>query len=811
MKTKTILLILSVSFISACTFPSITNLLSKNIDDEGENKTFEIQSIDTPPLNPPTPTPIPSQRIENADALLFAGDLDSAVQEYQLVFEQTDDVDLKAYALLGIGRAKYLARDYPNAIDAFLRILGQYENSLATKNTYFFLAQSYEKINQYALASDAYAQYLALNPGIIDSYVLDFQAAAASAAGNHDNAILIYQAALQANPPANAIETNIKIGQEYVALQDYSTAIQYFLSAHDSATNDYQRATTNLLAGQAYLQLGLQDQAYTRFLDSVIKYPKAYDTFTGLSILVNNGYPVDEFLRGLVDYYAGSYQYGIQAFQRYVESGIEHDGTVHYYKGLCHLYRGEILQAIAEYNQLIENYPTNPLWKEAWEEKAFAYWNDPYNQFASAADYRSAVQTRLDFVNRNPGSDYAPWFLYLTARILEYNGQLEEAAQTWLQLMEEYPAYTNSYRGLFLAGVSYYRLQRFEEALTIFQRCLLLAATAEERAQSSVWIGKTYQMLGDEEQAVKSWRQAEAADPTDYYSIRASQLLNNQGPFLTPDTYDLGYDLEYEKEEAERWLRTTFNIAPETDLSGLAELNNDTRILRAQVFWELGLFNEVKKELESLRLEIADNALLTYRLMNHLLSLNFYKPAIHACRTILNLAGMDDLNSLTAPIYFTHIRFGTYFRQQVMAAAKQEQVHPLILFSIIRQESLFEPFIASSAAARGLMQIIPSTATDIVNRIKWPPNFDLNDLYLANVSVTLGANYFRQQLNFFDGDIMAALAAYNGGPLNALNWKEISNGDPDLFLEIIRYEETQTYIKQIAEFLNIYNLVYSRP
>jgi len=55
-----------------------------------------------------------------------------------------------------------------------------------------------------------------------------------------------------------------------------------------------------------------------------------------------------------------------------------------------------------------------------------------------------------------------------------------------------------------------------------------------------------------------------------------------------------------------------------------------------------------------------------------------------------------------------------------------------------------------------------------------------------------------------------ALAAYNGGPGNAAIWKELAGDDPDLFLEVIRFEETRSYIKGIYEIFTIYRNLYDR-
>jgi soluble lytic murein transglycosylase len=711
---------------------------------------------------------------------------------------------MQAQALLGMGRAHIAGRNYQAAIDAFNRILGQHQDTLVIANAHFLLAKSYETIDEYLLAAKGYAKYLELKPGLMDAYVMELQGDAASTASDHNEAIMAYQAALQANPPANTASMNLKIGQEYAALEDYTTAIQFYLSAYDSASDNYARATANLLAGRAYQKLGLDDQAYTRFMDSVINYPKAYDSFTALSILVNNKIPVDEYRRGIVDYYTGSYKYALQAFERYLAGNPEHDGTVHYFKGRSHYFSDQPREAIAEYDILITNYPANTYWSNAWDKKVYVQW-------AVLDEYDEAANTLLNYVSQAPYTAEAPAFLYKAGRIYELNSDLEKAAQTWLVLMEEYPAYERSYRAMFLAGISYYRLARYEDALTIFQRCLVLATSGEERASASLWIGKTQQALGNDKEAQAAWQQAEAADPTDYYSIRAGDLLNNRETLNIELGTDLGYDLELELAEAESWLRSTINIPPETDLTGLGEMAADSRVLRSQAYWELGFYNEASTGLESLRLEVAGDAVKTYRLMNHLLSLGFYKPSILACRNILDLAGMDDLTSLTAPIYFTHIRFGAYFRQQVVSAALEEDLHPLILFSLIRQESLFEPFITSSAGARGLTQVMPTTAVEIVDRIGWPPGYTAADLYLPEVAIKLGADYLRFQQDYLEGDLLAALAAYNGGAGNALIWKNIAQGDLDLFVEVIRFEETQNYLRQIVEFINIYKLVYTHP
>jgi soluble lytic murein transglycosylase len=61
---------------------------------------------------------------------------------------------------------------------------------------------------------------------------------------------------------------------------------------------------------------------------------------------------------------------------------------------------------------------------------------------------------------------------------------------------------------------------------------------------------------------------------------------------------------------------------------------------------------------------------------------------------------------------------------------------------------------------------------------------------------------------YFDGDMFATLAAYNAGPGNVIRWREKADNDPDLFLEIIPYEETRRYLRNIYTFYRIYESLY---
>ena len=805
MKKRNLWLGITLLFLyTACSIPfdflsKVENTSSEETIKEEIQELFNIveeesSSSIVPPVNQPA----------SANEALFAGEIEKARLEYQETYSSSSEPDLQSRALYGLGRTYFLERDYYAAIDAFNRILGQYPDTEFAANAYFLLGQSYEEIEEYQQAINAYTKYIDLKPGQINAYVYKIIGDTAMVAGDHNQAIFSYQAALLADPDFNPLYINLQIGKAYDKLENYTTAIQYFNNVYNTAQDDYTRSTANLLSGQAYLSLGLTNEAYTQFLDSVIKFPKAYDSFTALTILINDGVPVDEFLRGLVDYYAGSYDFAIQAFQRYLDSNPDNnDGSAYYFLGLSYYFSGNPRNAVAAYDKLISNYPGNPYWTAAWDEKAYVQW-------AVLNEYANGAETLLSFVNAAPTSPDAASFIYEAGRILERSGDLNGAAIIWQRMMNEYPSDSQSYRALFLAGISYFRLDRYEDALSIFQRSLVLASSPDKKAKAYLWVGKCYHALNDSKNAQDAWKQGELSDPTDYYSIRNSEILKGLSPLSLDENYDLGYDLNLEKQEAEEWMTKTFGVSPEIDLSELGELENNSRIQKIRDYWDLGLYQNAINEAELLRAELQTDVTSTYRLMNFLIDLHLYQPAIYASRNILDMAGMDDLSSLSAPIYFTHIRFGAYFRELTVSAAKEVDIPPLLLFALIRQESMFNPYIYSAAGASGLGQIMPNTAQEIVSLLKWPPNYEHIDLLRGEVSITFSAFYLRHVEDYLNNNLQAALAGYNAGPGNAESWLALSNNDPDLFLEVIRFQETQNYLTQITEFLNIYKLVYTR-
>lgn len=772
-----------------------------------EESVQTLPALESPDLTPlPTATPVltPIQSSIAGDMYYFNGDWENAILSYEATLAGAQTVEEGSRALLGLGKVYYQKEDYQKALDYLRLLVASYPESANIHKGFFALAQTFTVVERYLEAADAYNLYLGRRPGVLDAFVQHRRGDALAKGGESQAAIEAYQAAIAAGNGTDLYTLQLKIGQEYAALEDYDTAILIYKDVYIQTTNDYTKARADYLLGKAYLGLDQLDLAEAAFRDAVVQFPRSYDSYLALVEMLNNDFQVDDLNRGLVDYFARQYSYAVEAFDRYLLDPESADrGTALYFRGFAYRNMGQHDQAVDSWDELIRRYPDHAYWVGAWEFKA-------YNLWFYMGKYTQASQVLQDFVSRNPYHPRAAEFLFDAGRVEERKGDLDAASAVWKRVFDEYPTSEYARISLFRSGICDLRLENYNRALTRFTTYRDASADFEELSQALFWIGKIHQIQGDSDAAASVWQEAANADPTGYYSERARDLLQGREPFTPPLDFDFGYDARAEKEEAMEWIKSTFSIPPETNLGSLGLLAEDPRVVRGTELWELGLWTEARAEFVALRNEVSFDPISSFRLANYLLELGLYRPAIFSARDVLNAAGMDDSETMNAPIYFNHIRFGTYYSDLVIPAAQKYDLHPILIFSVMRQESLFEGFVRSTAGARGLMQIIPSTGAERAEKEGWPPGYSDQDLYRPIVSINLGTAYLRFLQNYFDQDIYAALAGYNGGAGNSEIWLDDAGGDPDLFVEIIRFSETQTYIKNISEIFAIYRRLYTR-
>jgi peptidoglycan lytic transglycosylase len=153
------------------------------------------------------------------------------------------------------------------------------------------------------------------------------------------------------------------------------------------------------------------------------------------------------------------------------------------------------------------------------------------------------------------------------------------------------------------------------------------------------------------------------------------------------------------------------------------------------------------------------------------------------------------IKELTLPLEHEDI-----IRQQ----AQEKGVDAALIAAVIDTESKFSAGAQSSAGARGLMQITPEAANEI-ERHSGGTTFKLKDLGDPEINIRYGTYLLRELLDRYDGDVVAALAAYNAGPGNVDKW-----GGSNLSVEGIPFPETRAYVEEVLDKQRAYRDKYPR-
>jgi soluble lytic murein transglycosylase len=184
------------------------------------------------------------------------------------------------------------------------------------------------------------------------------------------------------------------------------------------------------------------------------------------------------------------------------------------------------------------------------------------------------------------------------------------------------------------------------------------------------------------------------------------------------------------------------------------------------------------------------------------------KPRTGAGRAFLILAGLvmvgivailivsglagKGIKEITLPLKHEDV-----IRQQ----SQEKDVDAALIAAVIYSESQFVDQ-TSHADARGLMQITPQTAEEI-EKLSGGTTFRLEDLSDPELNIRYGTFYLAHLIEMYDGDVVAALAAYNAGPGNADAW-----GGSQLTIDDIEFPETREYVKKVLEKQREYRHTY---
>jgi soluble lytic murein transglycosylase-like protein len=183
------------------------------------------------------------------------------------------------------------------------------------------------------------------------------------------------------------------------------------------------------------------------------------------------------------------------------------------------------------------------------------------------------------------------------------------------------------------------------------------------------------------------------------------------------------------------------------------------------------------------------------------------KQSIYAIEVLMKSVPADFVPELL-PRQVQELLYPRYFDSFIEEDSKKFGADPTLVLSIMREESRFNPRAKSEAAARGLLQFIITTATQI-GRDVGLVDVSADELYDPRVIIRLGAKYVGDLLKLFDSDHYKAAASYNAGPNQVALWSRLAPAPGhDYFIAAINFDETKNYVRKVMNSYARYSQIY---
>lgn len=410
----------------------------------------------------------------------------------------------------------------------------------------------------------------------------------------------------------------------------------------------------------------------------------------------------------------------------------------------------------------------------------FAKVSSPSSLAASAAYQRaraliamgnnSAPTALRALIARYPKDPSAASALLLLSDLATDDGRDEAARSTLLSVVRQFPSSRQAPVALFRAAMIAYIRRDFRVASAEMDSLSSRYSESADAGGALYWAGKAYSALGDTAPAHNRWRSAMTKDPLNYYAVMAAKKLDTV--VIAPDRSDAQYPSIPAVDSVVDRVATLKDVGMDTE----AEFENSR------------LFKEAQNS--------PDRMLATARA---------FAGTDQAERSIA--LGKKALDGSGRTAKNLRLYFPVVAREALVENAKANGLDPVLVASLIRQESQWNPRATSGPGARGLMQLMPSVGKSIAGSKGISP-WDASMLYQPAINIRLGTSHLSGLMRRYP-NVVRALAAYNAGESRVAKWAGKAGAeDAEIFTERIPFVETRDYVRIILRNRAYYEALY---
>jgi soluble lytic murein transglycosylase len=378
--------------------------------------------------------------------------------------------------------------------------------------------------------------------------------------------------------------------------------------------------------------------------------------------------------------------------------------------------------------------------------------------------------------------------LYIAGRSAQLTGDYKKAEKYFEHYVETQSGTDDYPEILFRLGLSHLRLGQASSAIAIFEKLLLVKNKDRFELSARYWLTRALQ-------ATHNVRALVEADgilskyPFSYYGLRL-RIERGAGMLEWPAP------LKFEKPLKGTLFFTASSKAAWNRVSVLARNS-----------WN----HEAAMEAQEIPTPFEAPAKILYA--KSLTDSQIFPPAIRLLNDALDMNGdfaAMDVYSMALPLIY---------KDSIDAQAKIRKFNPILVRSLIRQESAFGSKALSTSNALGLMQLIPPTAEEVANDLGLRDIVIPEDIFRPEINIQMGTFYLAKMVKQFGGNVPLGLAAYNAGPGRMQKFvqerKEVqemlsrASSDPldEMWFDELPWFETSFYVKAILRNTLLYRLV----
>ena len=448
-------------------------------------------------------------------------------------------------------------------------------------------------------------------------------------------------------------------------------------------------------------------------------------------------------------------------------------------------------EAVAQFRFLLDSVEARPLWIQS--TLRLLRNNSTRNaKLIKKLDAQLADANRFSKENANN--------LWVRGIEYEQNQKYDSALVCFKQLSHK--RFKNNVKrqwAKFRIGFVLFKQEKWEEAAVAFTEASKEPFTWSASG-ARMFLGDVYMKLGKDSLAREAYLECIRDFPLAYYAHRSRIKLVEHG-LMEASQVPYAHGVPMTPEQTLAWIRDSQKLGkPDATYSPERYDRIKTLFLYGFSDQAFDLYDEARKK-NAKRLDFL------YEYGKLFYEMGETAAGYRLARQFQN--NIDRRRLMAPPIDVLHYLYPIPYKDQVRFHSG-EKIDPFFVYSVMRQESIFNFEIASPVGACGLLQIMPATGK-MLAKLENIDNFDPKQLYNAYMNIRLGIRYLIDLKAEYKDDYMYVLGNYNAGPKPTKRWQAAGEGLPwDIRAEEISYWETRDYVKRVMGNYWIYQEIYDK-